>query len=215
VYSTCSMNPMENESVVAELLRATDGALELEDPRGRMKGLVARPGWSAWRVLRESKNRTRRAMKDWNKKHNAKMMEKKKEWEEKRQQEGEGCPPPKVAKVDGTPKDGEDEKFAPSPYDTIPYVPPATWDEDALSERTTSLGFVEYATFDDVEPDWRQRVRASCFPPTAEEAKRFALHKCLRCLPQVSEAGVTLSTFPPFPRLCSVFERTWILVDSS
>jgi len=79
--------------------------------------------------------------------------------------------------------------FTPSPYDTLPYVPPVTWDDDALSERTTSLGFVEYATFDDVEPDWRQRVRASCFPPTAEEAKRFALHKCLRCLPQDMDTG--------------------------
>ena len=52
VYSTCSMNPMENESVVAELLRITDGSLVLEDPRERMEGLVARPGWSTWRVLR-------------------------------------------------------------------------------------------------------------------------------------------------------------------
>jgi tRNA and rRNA cytosine-C5-methylases len=32
-YSTCSMNPIENEAVVAEILRATDGSLELVDKR--------------------------------------------------------------------------------------------------------------------------------------------------------------------------------------
>lgn len=31
VYSTCSLNPMENEAVVAQLLRAWSGALEVED----------------------------------------------------------------------------------------------------------------------------------------------------------------------------------------
>jgi len=184
VYSTCSQNPTENESVVAELLRISEGALVLEDPRERMEGLIARPGWSSWKVLREDKNRTRRAMKNWNKKNNQKMLEKRKEWEEK-ERNGE-CPPPKER------SDEADEKapeVVPSPYDTIPYVPPLTWDEAALRERTESLGFVEYATFDDVEPDWRRRVRASCFPPTEQETKEFQLHKSLRCLPQDMDSG--------------------------
>lgn len=186
VYSTCSMNPMENESVVAELLRITDGALVLEDPRERMEGLVARPGWSTWRVLREGKNRTRKAMKDLKKKNNEKMQQKRKEWEEKRQK-GE-CGEPKERATDGNGEE-ESEKVTPSPYYTIPYVPPETWDEEALCERTSSLGFVEYQSYDDVEPDWRRRVRASCFPPTEEEAKRFELHKCLRSLPQDMDTG--------------------------
>lgn len=188
VYSTCSMNPMENESVVAELLRIGEGSLVLEDPRGRMEGLIARPGWSTWKVLRESKNRTRKARKDWNKKNNPKMQEKKKEWEEKRLK-GE-CPEPKEPQVDESKKEGtEEEPYVPSPFDTMPYVPPATWDDAALSERTTSLGFVEYASYDEVEPEWRRLVRASCFPPTEEEAKRFELHKCLRSLPQDMDTG--------------------------
>ncbi|KAL7550343.1 hypothetical protein ACHAWF_013585, partial [Thalassiosira exigua] len=200
-YSTCSMNPMENESVVAELLRVGDGSLVLEDPRGRMEGLVARPGWSTWRVLRESKNRTRRAIKDRRKKSNAKMQEKRKEWEEKRLR-GE-CPPPQEPTKDvaANGEEGEAEKeepVVPSPYDTIPYVPPATWDEASLSERTTSLGFAEYKSYEDVEPDWRRRVRASCFPPTAEEAERFQMHKCLRCLPQVRSQSCEAT----FVRLC-------------
>ena len=178
VYSTCSMNPMENESVVAALLRIADGALVLEDPRGRMEGLLARPGWSSWRVLRESSSRTRRARKDMKKKNSAKMQERRREWEAKA-----------VASESAAEKQMEDEEEDTnnimSPYDTIPYCPPATWDEDALVERTKSLGFVEYRSYDDVEPEWQQRVRASCFPPTDEEAKRFQLHKCLRSLPQV------------------------------
>jgi 16S rRNA C967 or C1407 C5-methylase (RsmB/RsmF family) len=194
VYSTCSMNPMENESVVAELLRIGEGALVLEDPRERMEGLVARPGWSTWRVLRESKNRTRKAMKDYKRKNNPKMQAKRKEWAEKRAK-GE-CPPPleKQQKTNDQGQEVEEEEEEekcppPSPYDTIPYVPPATWDEAALSERTTSLGFVEYTSYEEVEEEWKRRVRVSCFPPTKEEADKFELHKSLRCLPQDMDTG--------------------------
>eukprot|EP00584_Thalassiosira_punctigera_P011530 CAMPEP_0172568894 /NCGR_PEP_ID=MMETSP1067-20121228/121452_1 /TAXON_ID=265564 ORGANISM="Thalassiosira punctigera, Strain Tpunct2005C2" /NCGR_SAMPLE_ID=MMETSP1067 /ASSEMBLY_ACC=CAM_ASM_000444 /LENGTH=1033 /DNA_ID=CAMNT_0013360607 /DNA_START=182 /DNA_END=3283 /DNA_ORIENTATION=+ len=198
VYSTCSMNPMENESVVAELLRVGEGALALEDPRGRMEGLVARPGWASWKVLRESKYRTRKKMKDWRKKNNSKMLARKKEWEEKRRKEmTEGHYGPAVNEEkadekkddDGKKEEEEEEKFVPSPFDTIPYIPPATWDDAALSERTTSLGFAEYSSYDEVEQEWRRRVRLSCFPPTEEEAKKFELEKCLRCLPQDMDTG--------------------------
>ena len=143
------MNPMENESVVAELLRIADGALELEDPRKRMEGLIARPGWSTWKVMRD--NRTRKAMKNWKKKNNAKMMEKRKQWEEKRLKEEKGYLPPRTAKLDENHNKGDDkdEKYVPqdrSPFETIPYIPPSTWDDEALSERTTSLGFVGMST---------------------------------------------------------------------
>jgi 16S rRNA C967 or C1407 C5-methylase (RsmB/RsmF family) len=52
-YSTCSMNPIENEAVVAELLRQSKGALQLVEKRHDLPGLRARPGWSTWKVLRE------------------------------------------------------------------------------------------------------------------------------------------------------------------
>lgn len=177
------MNPMENESVVAELLRITDGSLILEDPRQRMEGLVARPGWSTWRVLREHNSK---AKKDHKKKNSAKMIAKRKEWEEKRQK-GE-CDPPKERQGDATDVQ-EEEKFERSPYHTLPYIAPPTWDDTTLRERTTSLGFVEYTSYADVEPEWRRRVRASCFPPTEQEATGFELHKCLRCLPHDMDTG--------------------------
>ena len=188
VYSTCSLNPMENESVVAELLRIGNGALVLEDPRDRMTGLVARPGWSYWKVLRE-KGRTGKEKKNYKKKRNAKMEAKRREYEEK-VAKGE-CPPPKESESSKDKKDDNDdeEEYIKSPYATIPYVPPATWDDAALSERTASLGFVEYATYNDVEDEWKRRVRSSCFPPTDEEATQFELQKSLRCLPQDMDTG--------------------------
>jgi hypothetical protein len=39
VYSTCSLNPIENESVVAQLLRSGEGAFELVDVTDRLPGL--------------------------------------------------------------------------------------------------------------------------------------------------------------------------------
>ncbi|KAF4045199.1 16S rRNA methyltransferase RsmB/F [Phytophthora infestans] len=49
-YSTCSLNPVENEAVVAELLRRADGALELVDCSEKLSGLITRPGVTYWSV---------------------------------------------------------------------------------------------------------------------------------------------------------------------
>eukprot|EP00536_Pseudo-nitzschia_multiseries_P004168 jgi/Psemu1/253358/estExt_Genewise1Plus.C_680013 len=54
-YSTCSMNPIENEAVVAELLRASEGALELVERKSELDNLLARPGMTTWKNLAESK----------------------------------------------------------------------------------------------------------------------------------------------------------------
>lgn len=51
VYSTCSMNPMEDEAVVAELLRRGAGGLELVDVSGLLHGLERRPGMHSWKVM--------------------------------------------------------------------------------------------------------------------------------------------------------------------
>ncbi|RHY32998.1 hypothetical protein DYB32_001986 [Aphanomyces invadans] len=53
VYSTCSFNP-----VVAELLRRSDGALEVVDVSGQLPGLVSRPGRTAWPVGWRSKSKS-------------------------------------------------------------------------------------------------------------------------------------------------------------
>ncbi|KAM1074082.1 hypothetical protein ACFX15_018559 [Malus domestica] len=43
VYSTCSMNPVENEAVVAEILRRGGGSVELIDVSSELPHLVRRP----------------------------------------------------------------------------------------------------------------------------------------------------------------------------
>lgn len=50
VYSTCSMNPIENEAVIAEVLRRCGGAVELLDASCELPQLVRRPGLKKWKV---------------------------------------------------------------------------------------------------------------------------------------------------------------------
>eukprot|EP00924_Labyrinthula_sp_SR-Ha-C_P012909 augustus_masked-scaffold_12-processed-gene-3.4-mRNA-1 protein AED:0.12 eAED:0.14 QI:0/-1/0/1/-1/1/1/0/734 len=48
VYSTCSLSPIENEAVIAQLLRVTRGCLEIE--KVELEGLKSRKGLSKWKV---------------------------------------------------------------------------------------------------------------------------------------------------------------------
>ncbi|KAI9224209.1 S-adenosyl-L-methionine-dependent methyltransferase [Blastocladiella britannica] len=50
VYSTCSMNPIENEAVVAAALKRCGGAVELVDAESLLPELVRRPGLTSWKV---------------------------------------------------------------------------------------------------------------------------------------------------------------------
>ncbi|CAI5437490.1 unnamed protein product [Caenorhabditis angaria] len=50
VYSTCSMNPIEDEAVVAQLLRESKGALRLVDTSNMLPGLKRENGVSKWKV---------------------------------------------------------------------------------------------------------------------------------------------------------------------
>ena len=54
VYSTCSLNPIENEAVVAEMLRRCGGALELCDGAADVAAQLAggcAPGMESWTLL--------------------------------------------------------------------------------------------------------------------------------------------------------------------
>jgi tRNA (cytosine34-C5)-methyltransferase len=51
VYSTCSMNPIENESVVAQLLQTFQGQISLVDVSDQLPGLKTKPGLSKWCVI--------------------------------------------------------------------------------------------------------------------------------------------------------------------
>ncbi|RKO95493.1 S-adenosyl-L-methionine-dependent methyltransferase, partial [Caulochytrium protostelioides] len=51
VYSTCSLNPSENESVIAELIWITGGALRLVDVSRELPALKRAPGLTTWKVM--------------------------------------------------------------------------------------------------------------------------------------------------------------------
>ncbi|XP_066479804.1 RNA cytosine C(5)-methyltransferase NSUN2 isoform X2 [Tiliqua scincoides] len=51
VYSTCSLNPIENEAVIASLLEKSEGALELADVSSELPGLKRMPGVTQWKVM--------------------------------------------------------------------------------------------------------------------------------------------------------------------
>ncbi|GET90549.1 hypothetical protein, conserved [Leishmania tarentolae] len=50
VYSTCSLNPVEDEAVVSACLAQTKGTFELIDPMPLLHGLRASPGMTSWTV---------------------------------------------------------------------------------------------------------------------------------------------------------------------
>ncbi|CAM5091743.1 unnamed protein product [Eretmochelys imbricata] len=51
VYSTCSLNPVENEAVIASLLEKSEGALELADVFSELPGLKWMRGITQWKVM--------------------------------------------------------------------------------------------------------------------------------------------------------------------
>jgi 16S rRNA C967 or C1407 C5-methylase (RsmB/RsmF family) len=87
-YSTCSLNPVEDEAVVAELLRKSQGSLELVDVRPLLQEFRTRPGMSSWKVLCEVS--TQRAARNHQKKNSEKMQQRRREWEKKNAGTGSG-----------------------------------------------------------------------------------------------------------------------------
>ncbi|CAL8297065.1 unnamed protein product [Lota lota] len=51
VYSTCSLNPIEDEAVIAALLEKSEGTLELADCSVDLPGLKWMPGVSSWKLM--------------------------------------------------------------------------------------------------------------------------------------------------------------------
>lgn len=70
-------------------------------------------------------------------------------------------------------------------------------------QRCLDMGMRLYASAEDVPDHLQRKVRASVFPPTAEEAAWMQLHKCMRCLPQDEDTGgffvATLRKIPQAP----------------
>ncbi|ALC49271.1 Nsun2 [Drosophila busckii] len=50
VYSTCSLNPIENEAVLQRIIKDSEGALELVDAGHLVPGLKYKPGMTTWKL---------------------------------------------------------------------------------------------------------------------------------------------------------------------
>jgi 16S rRNA C967 or C1407 C5-methylase (RsmB/RsmF family) len=51
VYSTCSLNPIEDEAVICHLLRKYEGKVRLVDVSKELPDLIRSPGISSWKVI--------------------------------------------------------------------------------------------------------------------------------------------------------------------
>lgn len=202
-YSTCSHNAIENEAVVAELLRRSNGSLELVD--APLEGFKVRPGVHSWKVLAEEKSN--RQMKNEKKKNNAKMRERKAEFEQKEQEKAAADASVKVEDAVETTNHEDDKAPTDAPdtngeekndngdteekeeYVRPKFVAPASWDEETLVEVAKDSGLVTYKTLEEVPPNLQKRIKSSCFPPTKEEIEKFHLEKCIRCLSHDNDTG--------------------------
>lgn len=50
VYSTCSLNPIENEAVLQRIIADSKGALEIVDASHLVPGLKYNPGMTSWKL---------------------------------------------------------------------------------------------------------------------------------------------------------------------
>ena len=189
-YSTCSHNPIENEAVVAELLRRSNGSLELVD--APLEGFKVRPGMHTWKVMAEEKSN--RQMKNEKKKNNAKMRERKAKFEQKEKDaaaEGDenADDAMNVTKEDAAAGDDKDDNEKRVEYSHPRFVPPASWDEETLVGLGKEAGLLEYKTLEDVPPNLQKRIKPSCFSPKEEEVENLHLEKCIRCLSHDNDTG--------------------------
>ena len=207
VYSTCSLNPIENEAVVAELLRKAGGQLELVAVT--LEDFLVRPGWNSWKVVCGEKSR--REMRKEYRKHNPKMQQRRKEYEESQAKLNDESGGDATTKGDAESKD-DDESNVVEEADTIENkeetketdpatelsddiaqtskkFEPASMDDDSLMQLALEAGFEFYESVDEVPEKMKARVKSSCFPPTTEEVGSFHLERCIRCMPHDNNTG--------------------------
>ena len=195
-YSTCSLNPIEDEAVVAELLRKSKGNLELVDIHQSLGGFVTRPGVSDWKVLCEPLSKAQQKSRD--RKNTPRMQAKRAEYEAKQEQEqkNEEAAAEDDAKELAT--NGESTKATETPsepptdkkMEPLTKFEPTSMDPEYLMEQALATGLVHVPNMEEAkEKGLDNRIQSSNFPPTPEEAAKFQLHRCIRVVSHDNNTG--------------------------
>ena len=64
VYSTCSLNPIENEAAVSQIIKRTGGSMKLVDARSLLPNLSCAPGLTTWQVTDNKGNVVERTVEE-------------------------------------------------------------------------------------------------------------------------------------------------------
>mmetsp|Transcript_23203 Transcript_23203/g.30241 ORF Transcript_23203/g.30241 Transcript_23203/m.30241 type:complete len:746 (-) Transcript_23203:98-2335(-) len=176
VYSTCSLNPIENEAVVATLLKKAKGALVLEETKHIIPELKRRDGLSSWHVFEEGVKPDSRKTRKLAEKEERKAAAKRERGEE-----------PEAAAAEVAVESEE----------------PVEVETDPAVLSCTAIGLRHYKSWEHVPQRCRGRVREGMFPPPIDASvpKRGAdgsilegreplnLDRCIRCVPQDEDTG--------------------------
>lgn len=171
VYSTCSMSPFENEAVVAELLRRSQGKLELVDARQFLPLFRARAGLSTWLVFDDYLS-TRRLGK------------------RTRDENGSSA----AAGGDITASITTAATSTSASNDATELCDAVNVETDVLTgiekiDRCVKLGMQHFPSLEAVPENLRKKFPRSVFPPSAEEVEWMHLERCLRCVPHDEDSG--------------------------
>lgn len=188
VYSTCSMSPYENESVVAELLRSHEGTLELVDARQFLPLFKARPGLNSWYVLddhyalkREQRER-KAARSNYNNQKKSVPVSSNDDAEHK---EGDAEEPAedKPEEEQANPVEVQEPVGETEEKKDFSHI------EDPELRACLEMDFLQFKDFSEVPQNLDSKFRRSLFPPSEEEKQWMHLERCLRCVPQDEDTG--------------------------
>lgn len=167
VYSTCSMNPVEDEAVVAELLRSSDGCLELVDCSEKFPELKRRKGLiQPWKIgITVNKDTKELKFFSTYEEYTAWVEEEKKKSQESNND---------AAKMETEQDSKGEEAGAPNKYQRV-----RGGDRKGTNaNKNTILGQHLF-----------KPLPKSVFPASPEELKSLNLDRCMRILPHDQDTG--------------------------
>jgi len=169
-YSTCSLNPMENESVVCELLRriGMDKIRLVNIHDGRFGGFKGRPGLKTWKVTLS---------------HHQKRVRNSHEREEPDKDEDKSIASmePTEASAEEVVDSKTEENDADKPVKEV----------EEKGEIDPTKFFKIYNNYSEIADDSNinNKLMKSLFPPTEAETKEMNIHYSMRVHPQDNDSG--------------------------